>query len=122
MATVLRPRPIEPIEARGSFFYGRRVGDQLLAGHLRDEHGADYVTISCNLSRRGNCAKDVQRADADVFVVEIKAAAIDVVAKAAAERDIPVVFADNDVIPLEGQPDLDEELRALAQEQHIRSP
>ena len=72
------------------------------------------MTISCNLSRREQLREDVQRADADVFVVEIKAAAIDVVARAAAERDIPVVFADNDVIPLEGQPDLDEELRALA--------
>jgi cyclic 2,3-diphosphoglycerate synthetase len=73
------------------------------------------VTISCNLSRREQLREDVQRADADVFVVEIKAAAIDVVAQAAAEREIPVVFADNDVIPIEGQPDLDEELRALAE-------
>jgi cyclic 2,3-diphosphoglycerate synthetase len=87
----------------------------LLERHLREEHGAADVTISCNLSRRQELREDVQRADADVFVVEIKAAAIDVVARAAAELDIPVVFADNDVVPLEGQPDLDEELRALAE-------
>jgi ABC-type sugar transport system substrate-binding protein len=49
-----------------------------------------------------------------VFLVEIKAAAIDVVCEAASERGIPVVFADNDVVPLDGQPSLDDELRALA--------
>lgn len=117
VATVLRPRPIEPIEGKRVAFFttADASATELLAGHLRDEHGAADVTISCNLSRREQLREDVQRADADVFVVEIKAAAIDVVARAAAERDIPVVFADNDVIPIEGQPDLDDELRALAE-------
>ena len=47
---------------------------------------------------------------------EIKAAAIDVVAEAAAARGIEVVFADNEVLPLPGEPDLDEALEALAAE------
>ena len=71
--------------------------------------------VSCNLSRRDELREDLERADADVFVVEIKAAAIDVVAEAAADRAIRLVFADNDVVPLEGQPNLDDELRALAE-------
>ena len=37
-----------------------------------------------------------------------------VVAEAAAERGIEVVFADNAVKTLEGEPDLDEALRGLA--------
>jgi cyclic 2,3-diphosphoglycerate synthetase len=117
VSTVLRPRPIEPVEGATVAFFttADSSATELLARHLRDEHGAAEVTISCNLSRREQLREDVQRADADVFVVEIKAAAIDVVARAAAERDIPVVFADNDVIPVEGQPDLDKELRALAE-------
>ncbi len=117
VATVLRPRPIEPIEGRRVAFFTTADASaaELLERHLRDEHGAADVTVSCNLSRREPLREDVERADADIFLVEIKAAAIDVVARAAAERSVPVVFADNDVVPLEGQPNLDEELRALAE-------
>ncbi len=117
VATVLRPRPIEPIEGKSVAFFTTAdpSAAELLEQHLRDEHGAKSVTISCNLSRREELREDVRAADADVFVVEIKAAGIDVVAKAAADREISVVFADNDVVPLEGQPSLDDELRALAE-------
>jgi cyclic 2,3-diphosphoglycerate synthetase len=117
VATVLRPRPVEPIEGRRVAFFttADASATELLERHLRDEHGAAGVSVSCNLSRREQLREDVERADADVFVVEIKAAAIDVVARAAADRGVPVVFADNDVVPLEGQPNLDDELRALAE-------
>ena len=52
--------------------------------------------------------------DADVFVVELKAAAIDVVAEAALARDIEVVLAANDVVALAGESDLDECLLEMA--------
>ena len=58
----------------------------------------------------------MERADADVFLVEIKAAAIDVVAEAAHARGAGVVFLDNAVEPLPGEPDLDAELVRLADE------
>ncbi len=117
VATVLRPRPIEPVEGKRVAFFttADESATELLDDHLRDEHGAAEVTISCNLSRREQLREDVERADADVFVVEIKAAGIDVVARAASEQDIPLVFADNDVVTLEGQPNLDDEVRALAE-------
>jgi len=51
---------------------------------------------------------------AELFLVEIKAAAIDVVAEAARARGLPVVFVDNEVRPLLGEADLDECVRALA--------
>ena len=54
--------------------------------------------------------------DADGYLVEIKAAAIDVVCEAAAERGIRVVFCDNQPVPLEGEPDLDAALLELASE------
>ena len=50
------------------------------------------------------------------MVVEIKAAAIDVVAEEAARRGIAVVLAGNDVVPLPGEADLDAELERLAVE------
>ena len=46
--------------------------------------------------------------------MEIKAAAIDVVAETAVERGAKIVFADNAVLPLEGELALDERLLALA--------
>ncbi|HET8652581.1 MAG TPA: hypothetical protein VFM13_08425 [Gaiellaceae bacterium] len=116
VATVLRPRPIESIEGNRVAFFTTADAEaaETLERHLQDEHGAEQVTVSSNLSRREQLRADVEGADADVFLVEIKAAAIDVVCEEAAERGIPVVFADNDVVPLDGQPSLDEELRALA--------
>lgn len=116
VATVLRPRPVEPVEGRRVAFFTTAdpAATERLEAHLSEEHGAEQVTVSCSLSHRERLRRDVAAADADVFLVEIKAAAIDVVCEAAAERGVPVVFADNDVVPLEGQPNLDDELRALA--------
>ena len=49
-----------------------------------------------------------------MFLVELKAAAIDVVAEAGLARGIDVVLAANDVVPLAGEPDLDELLLGMA--------
>jgi cyclic 2,3-diphosphoglycerate synthetase len=57
---------------------------------------------------------DLERADADVFVVELKAAAVDVVVEEAARRGVRIVIAANDLLPLEGEPELDAELERLA--------
>jgi cyclic 2,3-diphosphoglycerate synthetase len=82
--------------------------------HLREELGADVVLVSRNLARREALRDDLARAgDAEVYVVEIKAAAIDVVAEAAAERGVEVVFADNELATI-GTLDLDTELIRLA--------
>jgi len=54
-------------------------------------------------------------AQAHVFLTEVKAAGIDVVAEAGRERGVEVVLAANDIVPLPGEPDLDAELRALAE-------
>jgi cyclic 2,3-diphosphoglycerate synthase len=116
VSTVLRPRPVEPIEGRRVAFF--TTADPSAAGrlerHLVEEHDATEVTVSCNLSRRDELRRDLARTEADVYLVEIKAAAVDVVCEAAGDSGTDIVFADNDVVPLEGQPNLDDELRALA--------
>jgi cyclic 2,3-diphosphoglycerate synthase len=115
VATVLRPRPVESIAGKRVAFFttAAETARARLARHLREEHGAAEVTVSCNLSDREKLRGDLERTDADVFLVEIKAAAIDVVCEAAKEAGVQVVFADNEVVPVAGQPDLDEALREL---------
>jgi cyclic 2,3-diphosphoglycerate synthase len=117
VAAALRPRPIEPIEGKRVAFFTTAPGaaHERLASHLRDAYGPAAVEVTGNLARRPALRADLARVDADVYVVEIKAAAIDVVAEAASERGIPVVFADNDVLALEGEPDLEAEVEALAE-------
>jgi cyclic 2,3-diphosphoglycerate synthase len=117
VATVLRPRPVTPVEGRRVAFFttAEPAAAELLEQHLVDEHGAAEVVVSTNLADRSELRKDLERADTDTYLVEIKAAAIDVVCEAAQEQGVELVFADNDVLPLPGQPDLDEQLRGLAE-------
>jgi cyclic 2,3-diphosphoglycerate synthetase len=103
----LRLRPVEPIS-------GRRVA-VFTAGPAPVDHlDADVVHVSRNLANRAALRQELQQVDAEVFLTEIKAAAIDVVAEAAASRGAEVVFADNEVLSLAGEPDLDEQLLAVA--------
>jgi cyclic 2,3-diphosphoglycerate synthetase len=102
----LRLRPVESLE-------GRRVA-VFTTGPAPTEHlDAEIVAVSRNLSDRAKLREDLARIDADVFVVEIKAAAIDVVAAAALERGVEVVFAENEVVSLDGVPDLDDAIQQL---------
>jgi cyclic 2,3-diphosphoglycerate synthetase len=105
----LRLRPAEPLE-------GRTVA-VFTAGPAATAHlDAEVVLASENLARREALRADLARADADVFLVELKAAAIDVVAEAAAARGVRLVLADNDVVSLPGEPDVDALLEALVPE------
>lgn len=117
IATILRPRPVQPVAGKRVAFFStapEAIHDRLRE-HLEGEHGAEVVLVSGNLARRAELREDLDAAaEAEVYLVEIKAAAIDVVAEAAASRGAPVVFADNAVLPLPGEPDLDERVRALA--------
>jgi cyclic 2,3-diphosphoglycerate synthetase len=119
IATVLRPRPVEPVAGRRvAFFSTAPVAIHArLREHLEREHGAEVALVSGNLADRDALRAELDSSavtDVDVFLVEIKAAAIDVVAEAAADRGVEVVFADNEVRPLDGEPDLDEGVRVLA--------
>jgi cyclic 2,3-diphosphoglycerate synthetase len=79
-------------------------------------HGADVAYVSGSLADRVRLRDELTRVDADVFVVELKAAAVDVVVEEARSRGVEIVLAANDVVPLDGEPDLDLELERLAAE------
>jgi cyclic 2,3-diphosphoglycerate synthase len=116
VAAALRPRPVAPVDGRRVVYFTTApdAAHDRLAAHLREHYGAADVAVSGNLARRDALRDDVARLDGDVYLVEIKAAAIDVVAEAGTANGIPVVFADNEVVPLDGELDLDSEIEALA--------
>ena len=87
----LRLRPLAQLA-------GRRVA-VFTTGPAPTAHlDADVVAVSTNLADRARLREDLARVKADVYLVELKAAAIDVVAEAGVERGVDVVLAVNDVV------------------------
>jgi len=97
----LRLRPTEPLEGRVAVF---------TAGAAPVDHlGANVVHVSRNLARRELLREELARVDADTYLVELKAAAIDVVAEHALGHGARVVLADNEVVA----PGFDERVLSL---------
>jgi cyclic 2,3-diphosphoglycerate synthetase len=84
----LRLRPTAPLEGRVAVFTAGATD----VSHL----DADVVHVSTSLSDRSRLRGDL--VDADTYLVEVKAAGIDVVAAYALEHGIRVVLAGNDVV------------------------
>jgi cyclic 2,3-diphosphoglycerate synthetase len=119
IATVLRPHPVEPVagERVALFTTASAPIHRRLGRFLADEHGADVTAVVGSLGDRPALAADLDAPGvraAGTYLVEIKAAAIDVVAEAARERGVRVVFCDNRPLSLPGEPDLDAMALGLA--------
>jgi cyclic 2,3-diphosphoglycerate synthetase len=116
IAVGFRPRPLAPVDGKRVAYFttAQPSAHKALAAALAEEHGAEVVSVSGSLADRAALARELDRVDADAFVTEIKAAGIDVVAEAGAARGIEVVFAATDLVPCPGEPELEPELRALA--------
>jgi cyclic 2,3-diphosphoglycerate synthetase len=104
--TKLRLRATAPLEGRVAVF---TAGDTDTA-HL----DADVVHVSANLADRDVLRRELAGVEADTYLVEIKAAAIDLVAEHALAAGKRVVAAANDVVAVDG--DLDAALLALVPE------
>jgi cyclic 2,3-diphosphoglycerate synthase len=103
VAAELLLRPTEPLR-------GRRTAVFTTGAAPTDGLDAEIVHVSRNLARRDLLREELERVDAEVYLVELKAAAVDVVAEAALARGAEVVLAANDVLSEE----LDERVLALA--------
>ncbi len=116
--TVLRPHPAEPVAGERVAYFGTAPASHhdRIAMELGDVHGAHVVHVSGALADRARLRSELVDVDAETFVVELKAAAIDVVAEEAMRRGARVVLAANDVVPLAGEPDLEAALERLAGE------
>jgi len=95
----LRLQPAAPLTGRVAVFTAGTTD----VAHL----DADVVHVSNNLANRELLQHDL--VDADTYLVELKAAAVDVVAEHALARGIRVVLAANELVG-----DYDEQLLALA--------
>ena len=103
----LRLRPLEPLHGRVAVFTTGPAPTERL--------DADVVHVSRNLANRELLAAELETIDADTYLVELKAAAIDVVAEHALARGASVVLADNEVVA----PGLDERILALLPSQVV---
>ena len=114
--TVLRPRPMASVTGRKVAYFCTAPPEthDVIAQHLEAEHGADVVHVSGNLADRGALEEELEKIDADVLLVEVKAAAVDVVAEFGSANEVEVVLVANDVEPLPGHPDLDEIVLGMA--------
>jgi cyclic 2,3-diphosphoglycerate synthetase len=102
VAAELRLRPTKPLA-------GRRTAVFTTGPAPTDDLDAEVVHVSRNLARRDALREELERIEADVYLVELKAAAVDVVVEEALARGAEVVLAANDVV----SPELDERLAAL---------
>jgi cyclic 2,3-diphosphoglycerate synthetase len=86
----LRLRPLEPLEGRVAVF---------TTGPAPIEHlEAEVVHVSRNLARRDELRRELAGIEADTYLVELKAAAIDVVAEHALAHGARLVLAENEVV------------------------
>ena len=103
--TVFRPFPLEPITGRRVFYVttAPASASKVLVDHLEMQHGCTVVGVSHHLARRPELAADLAAAPpADVLLVELKAAAVDLAAKTALKRGMEITFCDNRVVSVGG--------------------
>jgi len=96
--------PMEPLEGRVAVF---------TAAPARTDH-LDPVFVSHDLARRDVLRGQLADLDVDTYLIELKAAAIDVVAEHALARGKRVVLARNELV----SPSFDEHVLALLERVH----
>ena len=111
----LVPEPSAPIAGRRvAVFTTARAGTHPgLRAALADRHGAEVVLVSGALADRRALRAAIATVDAEVFLTELKAAAVDVVAEAAAERGADLVFLANRPVAQDRSAAVDELLEQL---------
>jgi cyclic 2,3-diphosphoglycerate synthase len=120
--TIFRPHPLGDIKGKRIWFATTAPPQAagLLTAHLQDRFGAKVTGMSHALADRRALRNDLEEAEnADAVLVELKAAAVDVVTRYAVDRGIEVVYADNRVEILKGEKPFEEAIlsvAALAQE------
>lgn len=99
--TIFRPRPVGDIAGKRVAYVSTAPPAVLskLADHLEERYECEVVGTSGNLSNRVKLFEDLAGMDdAEAYLTEIKAAAVDVVTRQGAEKGKPVLYCDNDPV------------------------
>jgi len=120
VACRLEPEPVGGLEAgtRAAFFSTAPAGFERLRDRLARD-GVELCLSSANLGRRSELERDLAaaaRERCDLFLTELKAAAIELVGEEAQRRGVPLVLVRNRPVSLPGEPNLDERLGRLYDE------
>ena len=104
--TVFRPAPVGSVAGKKIFFAttAPETAGRSMRTHLEEAHGAEVVGITHRLADRSRLSQELAAAEGmyEVLLTELKAAAIDVAARAARSAGAEVVFADNIPVAVEG--------------------
>lgn len=98
---VFRPRPVGDVRGAKVAYVSTAPESVLpkLTGYLEETAGCEVIGVSGNLSNRRLLAEDLSgMGEADVYLTEIKAAAIDVITTRGSEEGKRVVYCDNDPV------------------------
>ncbi|MHB1361333.1 MAG: 2,3-diphosphoglycerate synthetase [Thermoleophilia bacterium] len=119
--TVLRPKPDGDVKGRRVAYFTTAQGP--IVDHITEFIGSTYgctvVFVSTELADRKKLRAGLaglKDGDVDVFLTEIKAAAIDVVTEEASARGTEVVFCDNVPVEVDGRQRLDGLLAGMAEQ------
>ncbi|MGC9974564.1 MAG: 2,3-diphosphoglycerate synthetase [Gaiellaceae bacterium] len=124
IATAMRPRPLAPVAGKkvALFTTAPKVALRPLGEQFERVHGAEVVHVSGNLALRSELTAELAQVDAELFLVELKAAAVDVVIEEAVARGCEVGVIDNELVPLAGEAELEPALLELAQQARAKEP
>jgi cyclic 2,3-diphosphoglycerate synthetase len=120
----MKPRPLVPVAGKKTALFTTAPEPALppLAEHLESAYGAEVVHVSGNLARRKELRSELETIEADLFLVELKAAAVDVVVEEAVARGCEVAVVDNELVTLAGEPDLESALLRLGEQARAKEP
>src|SRR5438270_5936508 len=120
VCTVFRPHPLADVSGKKIWFGTTAIerAGPALKQYLEGTYGCDVVAVSHALARRDALRRDLEgqasQGAVDALVVELKAAAVDVVTRWGMERGIEVIYLDNRPETVGGDGPLEELLLEVA--------
>jgi len=121
LRTIFRLRPLENIKGERVLYTTTApasAGDTIRRS-LEEGCGCEVVGISHHLSNRPKLREDIERAIREgaptVLLTELKAAAVDVSTAMGLEAGLRVVYADNALVEIEGEPSAADEILKIAE-------
>jgi cyclic 2,3-diphosphoglycerate synthase len=122
----LEPEPSRPVPAgaRVAFFSTASAEHEAELREMLAGRDIDVRVLSTNLARRAELREDLARAEregCDLYLTELKAAAIELVAEETERRGVELVLVRNRPVSIPGEPDLDTKLYDLLVQARAKS-